>query len=218
MKPKPNYFTNQEVRVKEIMRKDGKKYSVREDRMRFFFPDEWMSFFDNLDSEKQRITFSFLINTGARINEVRHIKVSDVDFDRRCVILRHTKNRNKDGSKKIRVISISTQFIKLLKKVIKQFELGNDSLFPVLSTPAGNIAMKKALRKVLNDWKNFSLHNVRKTTEVWLLSLEIDSLKVSKHMGHTLAVAEKFYVSPDTFSWDDKQKIREIIGDLYQRR
>ena len=88
--------------------------------------------------------------------------------------------------------------------------------FPILSTPAANIGMKKALRETeIKDIENFTVHTVRKTAEVWLLSLNIDSLKVSKHFGHTIAVAEKFYVSPDTFGYEDKQNIREVIGDLY---
>jgi len=224
MKIKPNYFSGQDARTSEIIRKDGKKYTVREDKLRFFFPDEWMVFFDNLKGLKQKITFRFLINTGARINEITNIKVQDVDFDRLSIILRFTKSRNKDGTRKIRVISISEQFSKYLKKVIKRYNLKSTDKFPILSDAAANIAMKGdekskrigALQRAgIQDYKNFSVHSVRKTTEVWLLSLDIDSLKVAKHIGHTIAVAEKYYVSPDTFSWEDKQMMREVIGGLY---
>ena len=185
--------------------------------MRYFFPDEWQAFFDCL-KHKQELTFRFLINTGARINEIRGIMVGDVDFDRNSIILKNTKSRNKDGSKKIRVISISNQFSKYLKGVIRDLNLKPFDLFPILSTPGANIAMKLNLQRAgIKDYLNFSVHNVRKTTEVWLLALDIDSLKVAKHMGHTIAISEKHYVSPDTFNFEDRQKIREIIGDIYQR-
>jgi len=217
MKIKPNYFSGQEARIKTIVRTDGMNYSVRENRMRFFFPDEWMSFVDLL-KPKQKITFTFLINTGMRINEARNVRVCDIDFDRNSIIIKFTKSRNKDGSRKIRVIPISNQFSKYLRGLIKAFNLGAEDKFPILSTPSANIGMKKALRKMeLKDWQNISVHNVRKSAEAWLMSMEVDSLKVAKHFGHTIAVAEKFYVSPDTFSWDDKQRIREILGDLYQK-
>jgi len=64
----------------------------------------------------------------------------------------------------------------------------------------------------------FSIHNVRKTLETWLISLDIDSLKIIKHFGHTMNVAAKFYVSSDTFNYEDKQIIRQVIGDLYQQQ
>ncbi len=218
MKFKNNYFNTQSARTSEIIRKDGKKYTMREDKLRFFFPDEWMSFYDVLKL-KQKITFEFLINTGARINECRGIRVADVDFDRNSIILRNTKTRNKDGSHKIRVISVSGKFIKFLKGLIRTYNLKLDDSFPVLSTPASNIAMDKALGIVgIKDKENFSVHSVRKTLEVWLLALGVDSLKVSKHMGHTIQVAQKYYVSPDTFSWEDKNQIREILGNLYSRQ
>jgi hypothetical protein len=40
---------------------------------------------------------------------------------------------------------------------------------------------------------------------------------VEKHMGHSLAIAMKYYISPDIFSWDDKNQMRDIIGDLYSK-
>jgi len=215
MKFKPNYFNTQEAKIHKIVRSNGKEYTIREDKLRFFFPDEWMAFYDQL-KPKQKITFEFLINTGARINEVRGIKVADIDFNRNSIIIRNTKARNKDGTRKIRVISISNKFKKYLKHLVKKLNLKLEDKFPILSTPAANIAMKKALEKAkIKDKENFTVHSVRKTLEVWLLSLGIDSMKVAKHMGHTIEVAQKYYVSPDTFNWEDKRMMRQIIGGLY---
>lgn len=215
---KQNYFSTEEARISYITRKDGKPYRIRENKLRFFFPDEWMGFFDAL-KPRQKVTFKFLINTGARINELRQMKISDVDFGRECIILRWTKSRNKDGTRKVRVIKISSQFVRWIRKLIRKYDLKPEDDFEILSTPAANIGMEKALQKIkIKDWQNFSVHTVRKTTETWLMGLEVDSLKVAKHIGHTIAVAERFYVSPDAFSFEDKQMMRQIIGDLYQRR
>jgi integrase len=214
MKFKTNHFTGM-MGSKEIIRNNGMKYTVRQNRHRYFFPDEWMCFYDKL-SAKQKVTFHFLINTGARINEVRNIEVRDVDFDRNSIIMRWTKGRNEDGSRKMRVLSVSSQFIKWIRSIVKEFDLKPEDKFPILSTPAANIAMKKVLKEVgITDYIMFSAHNVRKTLETWLIALDIDSLKITKHFGHSLNVASKFYVSPDTFNFDDKKSIRDIIGDLY---
>ncbi|MHA1225352.1 MAG: tyrosine-type recombinase/integrase [Candidatus Hodarchaeales archaeon] len=208
--------------TKEIVRKNGVKYTIRNNRQRFFFPDEWQAFYDAL-KPKQKITFNFLINTGARIMEVQNIKVADVDFDRGNIVLRVTKrvvNRpkiQKKGIRTIRVLTISDKFTKYLRKIIRQYDLQEDDYFPILSTPAANIAMKKALRKIgIQDWQMFSLHNVRKTLETWLLALGVDNFKLVKHFGHSLNVALKHYVSPDLFSYEDKKMMRDIIGNLYE--
>jgi len=214
MKIKPNHF-NSLIGSKEITRQNGLKYTVRQNRHRYFYPDEWAVFYDALNP-RQKITFHFLVNTGARINEVRNITVSDIDFDRNSIMVRWTKGRNEDGSRKMRVLSVSTQFSKWLRAVVKEYDLKPENKFPILSTPAANICMKKALNQIgIQDWMMFSVHNVRKTLETWLISLDIDSLKITKHFGHSLNVAAKFYVSSDTFNYEDKKMIRDIIGDLY---
>jgi integrase len=216
MKIKPNHFAGM-VGTTKITKTNGEAYSIRNNRHRYFFPDEWTSFYDAL-KPRQKITFHFLINTGARINEVRMIQVSDVDFERNSIVLRWTKGRMGDGSRKMRVLSVSTQFIKWIRGVIKEYDLKPEDHFPILSTPAGNICMKKTLQEIgIADWSMFSIHNVRKTLETWLISLDIDSLKIIKHFGHTMNVAAKFYVSADTFNYEDKQIIRQVIGDLYQQ-
>lgn len=214
MKFKKNHF-HEFVSVREIILKNGMKYTVRNERNRYFFPDEWMVFYDVL-KKSQKTTFQFLINTGARINEIRNVKVGDIDFDRASIILRETKSRNKDGTKKMRVIPVSTQFIKYLKRIINQNKLAPNDYFPVLSTPAANIAMKVGLQRAgIPDWQMFSVHNIRKSIETWLMALGVDMMKVVKHFGHSFAIAGKFYVSPDVFNYEDKQNMRNIIGDLY---
>lgn len=216
LKFKKNPFHDR-ILFKEIQLGD-RKYTQREYRDRYFFPDEWKVFFDQL-KDRQKLTFTFLINTGARISETAGVVVKDVDFDRLNIVFRLTKSRNKDGSRRIRTIPISSQFAKFLKGVIRDYNLGLEDKFPILSIPASNIAMKKALQLAqIPDWRMFSVHNVRKTTEMYLMALGVPSEKIEKHMGHSLVVAMRFYVSPDIFSFEDRSMMRDIIGDLYQRK
>lgn len=222
MKLKTNHFLAMRGST-TINRKNNRNYKVRTHRERFFFPDEWMAFYDQLKT-KQKITFNTLLNTGARIMEVQNIQVQDIDFERNNIVLRITKRvvnnprKQKKGIRRIRVVSVSSKFIRFLKQVIKDYDLKSDDFLPILSTPAANIAMKKALQNAdISDWDMFSLHNVRKTAEMWLLALDIDSFKVIKQFGHSSAVALKHYLSADVFTWEEKQMIRNILGDIYQR-
>ena len=78
--------------------------------------------------------------------------------------------------------------------------------------------MKKALQNAkIKDWQMFSIHNIRKSLEIWLMALNVDGLTITAHVGHSMQTAAGHYVSPDVFSWDEKNKMREIIGDLYRR-
>jgi len=222
IKPKKNHFVSQRG-TSQIVRGNGKRYTIRNNRQRFFFPDEWNAFYDCL-KESQKPTFEFLINTGARIMEIQNIKISDCDFERGNVVLRVTKRiinrpgKQKEGTRTIRILSVSTKFCRYLQKIIRKNNLKQDDFFPILSTPAANIAMKKALQKAgIEDYDMFSLHNCRKTLECWLMALGIDSFKMVKHFGHSINVALKHYLSPDIFNNEDKIMMRQIIGDLFEK-
>jgi len=205
--------------LKEGIRKDGKKYSIRNNRDRFFYPHEWMNFFDRL-TKSQQTTFKFLINTGARINEAIHVKVNDIDLINKRLTLRITKVKSAKGEKnpRPRIIPLSSQFTKYLKKYILDNKLKGDDYLKLRSKPATHIALKKALQNAkIHDWYMFSTHNIRKTFETWLMALGIDGLKITTHLGHSMAVAVGHYISPDVFSWEEKQGMRAILGDLYLR-
>lgn len=206
--------------LKEGVRKNGRKYSVRNNRDRFFYPKEWFKFYDALNEGRQKNTFKFLINTGARINEARHVKVSDIDFDNKRMILRVTKVKAKKGetNSRPRIIPLSTEFTKWLRLYVIKNKLSADDYLDLLSTPAANICMKKTTEGTgIKDYYMLSIHNIRKTFENWLMALDIDGLKITAHLGHSVAVASGNYISPDVFSFEERKEIRMIIGDLYER-
>jgi len=219
MKIRKNHFWNS-INYEEKRLADGRKYTVRQSRSRYLFPDEYMAIEDvpEKNKEKRILNYRFLINTGARINEIRHIKVEDIDFVRNSIAIRYTKVKNKDGSNKIRIIPISNKFKKYLKKYVKKNNMTSSDAFPIFSTPGLNKSLKNSLRRAgVPDWKMISVHNLRKTLETWLIALNIDSIKITQHFGHTVAIASKHYVSPDTFTWEEKKMIRQIIGGLYEK-
>jgi integrase len=206
--------------LKSLVKSDGKSYSVRSNRDRFFYPNEWIKFFDAL-KESQKMTFDILMNTGARINEVINIKVGDIDFERKTIILRVTKIKAKLGEKnpRPRTISISSQFARRLKSYINENDLLNDDTLGLLSKPAAHICLKKTLQRIgITDWYMFSIHNIRKTHGNYLKALQVTSeSEICKRLGHDYNTFLKSYVSADIFSFKDRQDMRLILGDLYQR-
>jgi len=205
--------------IETITRSNNRIFTIKIDINRFFFPDEYMKFEDKLKS-KQKFSVQFLLNTGARINEAKNVKVEDVDLERNRVILRVTKVKAKKGEKKSRprIIPISTQFSRKLKSYIKEKNLQPNDYLGVLSNSALNVGYKKAGKLAgIKNPEDISSHTFRKTLEVWLMVLGVDSLALTAHIGHDIRTAAQHYVSPDIFSWDDKKKIRLVIGDLYGR-
>ena len=201
-----------------INRSNNRIYTLKEDKNRFFFPQEYMKFFDKLN-KKQKHTIQCLMNTGARINELRHVKVEDIDLNNRRIVLKVTKikAKKKETRPRVRQIPISKQFVTYLKKFTKGLEA--DATLRILSTPGTNQAIKKAASSAgIKNPRDFSAHSIRKTLETWLMALGVDGLALTAHMGHDMRTAAQHYVSPDVFTFEEKQKIRFVIGDLYERR
>lgn len=206
--------------IKTVIKKNGVKMSIRSNRDRFFYPNEWIKFFESLRQKRQRLCFDLLLNTGARINEAMHIKVGDIDFERNTIILRVTKVKAKKGEKnpRPRTIAISTQFARRLKRHIEERGLSNDDYLGSLSTPAANICLKKQLMKIgIKDYYMFSVHNIRKTHGNWLKALGVEGAEICLRLGHDYNTYLKAYGSPDIFSYKDMEQMRLLLGDLYSR-
>jgi len=56
----------------EGIKSDGKRYTVRADRHRYFRPNEWLKFLFCV-KEDRKILFETLLQTGGRIDEVLHL-------------------------------------------------------------------------------------------------------------------------------------------------
>ena len=212
---------NQEGETKIGTRSNGRKYTKKSNQNRFFFPKEYMKFEDTL-KPKQKHSIRCLLNTGARINELKLAQVKDFIYNpqgRSRLILRHTKTKARKGefgSGKIRDVPLSKTFAKYLNKYIQNKKLKDEDNFNILSTPALAIAMKKTAKQIkLSNPEDFSAHTMRKTLEVWLMALNVGDMKLVAHIGHSIGTAASHYISPDIFSWEDKRLIRQILGDLY---
>lgn len=210
--------------IKVGIRSNHRKYTKKNDNNRFFMPKEWIKFEDKL-SPFMRHTCKCLLFTGARIMELQHVKVNDFIYDpkgRSILILRVTKTKARKGefgSGKPRKIPLSKSFAKYLADFIKNNELELDDNLVTHTNGAINQAVKKTARKIgLSHPEDISAHTFRKTLETWLMALGADTGALVAHFGHDLATAVKSYISADIFSGEDKNLMRQIIGDIYERR
>lgn len=206
---------------------DGRKLLVRNDRSRFFMPDEWKEFIKSV-RDKNKSLFEFLIGTGARIDEAAHIRPRDFDFERGNVRLWKTKTKAKLGETvgKPRTISISSQLNSKMKKLSKDKNPESYLFFPEKDIGSKLIGVRQKINQLIKrrlidikikDWWNFSSHNIRKTHGMFLKALGIDLGEFCQRLGHDYNTYIKHYGSPDIFSEKDMRGIREILGDLYMR-
>jgi integrase len=222
---------------------NGVSYSVRRDRHRYFFPNEWIKFTEVLRDDKQFI-FETLVHTGARIEEALNIRVRDFDMDRNTLTLHITKSKAKKGQTKEiggmpRGFGMSSEYMKKLKKHISYKKLKHDD-YLFVSPPEGFDAwdreakkkffavakvgvthvFKRGLKRAgLNPWE-FSLHNIRKTHGMWLkaaipFTREITESEICMRLGHDMNTYIKHYGSPSTFSDRDKNMVLKLLGDIY---
>lgn len=199
------------------IKKDGKKYSVRDDRGRYFWPEEWNKFFEALKKEKQPI-YDTLINTGARIDEALNIKPKDFDWERNNLTLRVTKRKSTKDERvgKPRTFQISSQFTRRMKKYIVDKNIKDDELMFKITTQAVYQLLRRTLIKIeVKDWFNFSLHNIRKTHGNYLKALGIDSGEICYRLGHDLNTFIKHYGSANIFDRKDKIIMVKILEDVY---
>ncbi len=209
-------------------KKNGVKYTVRKDRHRVFFPNEWLRFLDEVQTSK-RFIFETLLMTGARIDECLHIRVKDFFFDRNYIRLYVTKSKASKGESKTmggsaRSFVVSSQYMRKAKAYIKSKNLkDNDFLFKISQQGVFQM-MKRCLKRTeIEDWYNFSLHNIRKTHGMWLKTLiiysrEITEGEICNRLGHDFNTYLKHYASPSIFNERDKNMMINLMGDIYGLR
>jgi integrase len=225
------------------IKSDGVPYTVRRDRHRYFFPEEWTKFIAVIRDEKKFI-FETLLHTGARIEECLNLRVKDFDTERNNVMLHVTKSKAKKGqSKEVggmpRGFGMSTDYMKKLKRYISVNKLqhedylfvkppvGFESLdrvtkkkFFAANKTAVQQVLKRGLKRAgLNPWE-FSLHNIRKTHGMWLKAAipytrEITESEICMRLGHDMNTYIKHYGSPSRFNDRDKNMIIKLLGDVY---
>jgi integrase len=205
------------------MRDNGLKYSRRNDVNRYFYPIEWENFLSVI-KPKKRLLFIFLLNTGARINEARHVKKRDIDFQRSNVVLIVTKvkARKKERGSKPRRIRISSALTKKLKTACRGLR-EDEFIFQgnINDKPINKNAVWKMMRKGLKDAGikddyNFGLHNIRKTCGNWLTALGVSINEVCSRLGHDIATYQKHYGSPSLFQQKDREMMIKFLGDTYE--
>jgi len=209
------------------IKSDGKSYTVRKDRHRYFYPNEWIKFLEEV-KEDRKIIFEALLQTGARIEECLNLKPRDFIWESNSVTLRVTKSKASKGESKIlggqaRSFGVSSQFIRKVRKHIRDNKIHDDERVFKMSKQGVSQLFKRCLKKAgLKEWE-FSLHNIRKTSGMWLKTVQrrgydLDVSEICMRLGHDHNTFLKHYGSPSIFTDQQRDKIVDLLGDVYKLR
>jgi integrase len=192
-------------------------YKRKTNLKRFFYPQEWSKFLSVISNEKHRFFFEILMHTGARHNEIKNLKIRDINFEREQLILNIGKTGS-TGKSTSREIQISSWLTNRLRVYVKSNSFGKLDTLGLPSVQYMDRIMKEYCQKAgIEDYQDFSAHNLRKTLENYLIALNVNVLAIQAHMGHLLDIAAAHYVAASLFTAEDKTLIRQIIDNLLQK-
>jgi|TARA_R100001530_G_scaffold34477_3_gene26930 integrase len=220
---------------------DGTKYSVRTDRRRYFFPDEWIEFISQFKNKEHKFFFITLLHTGARIMEALNLKYEDINTERNSINFKIVKQRkakkNFYAIGKSRGFFVSNNYIKEYKSFIRNKKINNneyifldnsklpqnyDSLdnnekkqyYTSKTISYSNMLKRKLKKTTIKDWYNFSPHNIRKTYGMWMRTFNIEMAELCYRLGHDMDTFMAHYGSSLIFTDSEKRKIFKIMGDV----
>lgn len=157
---------------------------------------------------KHRVMLSLIYSAGLRSQEVRNLKWSDIDFDRKVIHIRKTKY-NKD-----RYVPLSELMVRGLHRYReacspKNYVFNGKSIGSKLSPRGVQWAMKEAVKNA-GITKEVTVHSLRHSYATHLLEYGLDIDTVRKLLGHAHLTTTMVYLhvarlqSVDAFSPFDR--------------
>lgn len=227
--------------LRQGLKSNGIKYTVRDDRRRYFFPKEWNEFIKLTKTEEEKFFFITLIFTGGRVMEVLNLKHEDIDIQRGTIKFKVVKQRKAkrdfDAVGKSRDFFVPSNYIKHYKsftrgKTInpKEYIFLDNKKLPENYDRLDNKEKKKYYkgkfvtysqkikrimkRTSISDWYNFSPHNFRKTYGMWTRLFINDTGELCYRLGHDIDTYMLHYGSSLIFTDEERREIARIYGSV----
>lgn len=145
----------------------------------------------SLPNIKHRLILMFAYGCGLRLNEIRHLKISDFDFDRSLITIRHAK-----GNKE-RVVMLEKKLTTTLKTYLKN-GAGRIWLFEG-QTPGEKIA-KRTISLIFDHAcqkagveKKGGIHSLRHSFATHLLEEGVGLRNIQELLGHSSSKTTEIY-------------------------
>jgi len=224
-----------------VTKKDGTKYSIRQNRMRYLFPDEWRKIEALLKNDKHLLLYSTLLFTGGRIMEALHLKPSSFNFDRETINYTVVKQRKAKkqyyATKSGREFFVSPTYLRKVKRYIikhkiedDQYLFLNNSKLPdnydslenkdkkkyyQVTKTAYSAMFKRKLRKAgIKNPHELALHNLRKTYGSVMRVFQLEVAEICYRLGNDMGTFMQHYGSSLIYTREEVLQWGRIFGDV----
>ena len=145
--------------------------------------------------------------TGIRVSELIGIKVSDIDFENRAIVIRVQKRRKKDGKvvERRRVVPVDQGTLDMVRDYLewrKQFTYQGDLLFPITRQRAQQIAQKLGRRASITEVgdpavsqrRKLHPHHLRHSFAIHAIKKGMTVERLQKILGHQSPTTTSVYL------------------------
>lgn len=157
-----------------------------------FSQEELRKLFKAPQRLKQRVLLSLIYSAGLRVSEVCKLRITDIDFDRKQIHIRESKNN------KSRYVVLSEYISKGLGQYIEGFKPkvylfnGKDK-----GTPLGHSAVQQSFRLAMEKAgikKDACVHTLRHSFATHLLEQGVDIVTIKEQLGHAYIQTTMMYL------------------------
>ena len=194
--------TNPCLRLKKLAEPNGRKRFLSDVERQRLLEECKKS-----DVHQLYIIVVLALSTGARKNELRWLRWSDVDLTVGMLIFRDTKNGL------TRSVPILSQGIELLRDWSMHKENENDLVFPG-KNPESPLIFEKSWKTVLKKAgiEDFRFHDLRHSSASYLIMNGVHLRTVAEILGHkTLSMVQRYsHLSPEHLRSDISKTLQNI--------
>ena len=161
---------------------------------------------------KQRVLLSLIYSAGLRVSEVCKLKITDIDFDRKQIHVRESKNNNS------RYVVLSAYIAAGLRQYIKGSK-PKEFLFNgrEKGSPLGHSAVQQSFRLAMKKTgilKEACVHTLRHSFATHLLEQGVDIVSIKEQLGHAHIQTTMMYLHVAQL---ERSQVHSPFDKLYAR-
>jgi site-specific recombinase XerD len=161
---------------------------------------------------KQRVLLSLIYSAGLRVSEVCKLKITDIDFDRKQIHVRESKNNNS------RYVVLSAYIAAGLRQYIKGSK-PKEFLFNgrEKGSPLGHSAVQQSFRLAMKKTgilKEACVHTLRHSFATHLLEQGVDIVSIKEQLGHAHIQTTMMYLHVAKL---ERSQVHSPFDKLYAR-
>jgi len=170
-------------------------------------PEQVERLIDAATNPRDKLLIRILWRTGIRVSELIGIKVSDVDFESRAIVIKVQKMRKKDGktTERRRVVPIDQDTLDMVEEYLKwrkQFPYKGDLLFPITRQRVDQIFWKLGRRAgikeigdpAVSQHRKLHPHHLRHSFAIHCIKRGMSIERLQKILGHQSPTTTSVYL------------------------